>query len=66
MSRQFRNSNWLKTNGFAPQVYLFRNIESGQVIYSQLPHVSVCITIREDFKTNQKKFLLKVLNILTN
>lgn len=43
MSRQFRNSNWLKTNGFAPQVYLFRNIESGQVIYSQLPHVSVCI-----------------------
>ncbi|GMF06850.1 unnamed protein product [[Candida] boidinii] len=52
MSRQFRNSNWLKTNGFAPQVYLFRNIESGQVIYSQLPHVSDYQIKQQFFRPN--------------
>lgn len=34
---RFRTANWLKKAGFAPQVFLFRNLESGQVVYSQLP-----------------------------
>ncbi|CAR24866.1 mitochondrial 54S ribosomal protein mL67 [Lachancea thermotolerans CBS 6340] len=34
---RFRTAQWLKKAGFAPQVFLFRNLESGQVIYSQVP-----------------------------
>ncbi|SCV05585.1 LANO_0H10726g1_1 [Lachancea nothofagi CBS 11611] len=34
---RFRTAKWLHKAGFAPQVFLFRNLESGQVIYSQLP-----------------------------
>ncbi|SCV03407.1 LAME_0H10176g1_1 [Lachancea meyersii CBS 8951] len=34
---RFRTAKWLQKAGFAPQVFLFRNLESGQVIYSQLP-----------------------------
>ncbi|CDR47086.1 CYFA0S28e00474g1_1 [Cyberlindnera fabianii] len=37
MSNRFRTANWLAKNGYGPQVFLFRNIESGQVLYSQLP-----------------------------
>ncbi|CEP24199.1 MHR1 [Cyberlindnera jadinii] len=37
MSNRFRSANWLAKNGYAPQVFLFRNLESGQVLYSQLP-----------------------------
>lgn len=40
MASKFRSPAWLKYNGFAPRVYLFHNKESGQVIYSQLPHLS--------------------------
>ncbi|AET38689.1 mitochondrial 54S ribosomal protein mL67 Ecym_3190 [Eremothecium cymbalariae DBVPG len=35
---RFRTAKWLQKAGYAPQVYVFRNLESGQVIYSQLPH----------------------------
>ncbi|CEP63754.1 mitochondrial 54S ribosomal protein mL67 LALA0_S09e01750g [Lachancea lanzarotensis] len=34
---RFRTAQWLQKAGFAPQVFLFRNLESGQVIYSQMP-----------------------------
>ncbi|SCU87896.1 LADA_0E06876g1_1 [Lachancea dasiensis] len=34
---RFRTAQWLAKAGFAPQVFLFRNLESGQVIYSQFP-----------------------------
>lgn len=37
MSNRFRPANWLARNGYGPQVFIFRNIESGQVLYSQLP-----------------------------
>jgi hypothetical protein len=37
MSNRFRQAKWLASNGYGPQVFLFRNIESGQVLYSQLP-----------------------------
>ncbi|AMD19211.1 HBR310Wp [Eremothecium sinecaudum] len=37
---RFRTAKWLQKSGFAPQVFLFRNLESGQVVYSQLPHFS--------------------------
>ncbi|CDK28359.1 unnamed protein product [Kuraishia capsulata CBS 1993] len=40
MSNKFRSVKWLVNNNYAPQVYLFRNIESGQVAYSQLPHIN--------------------------
>ncbi|VEU22958.1 DEKNAAC104016 [Brettanomyces naardenensis] len=52
MSTKFRNAHWLKTNGFAPQVYLFRNIESGQVIYSQIPHVNNYQIKQQFFRPN--------------
>lgn len=35
---KFRDATWLKNNGFGPDVYLFRNLESGQVLYTQLPY----------------------------
>lgn len=34
---RFRTAQWLQKAGFAPQVFVFRNLESGQVVYSQLP-----------------------------
>ncbi|AAS50299.1 AAL067Wp [Eremothecium gossypii ATCC 10895] len=34
---RFRPAGWLQRAGYAPQVFVFRNLESGQVIYSQLP-----------------------------
>ncbi|SCU86985.1 LAMI_0D04302g1_1 [Lachancea mirantina] len=34
---RFRPAGWLRKSGYAPQVFLFRNLESGQVIYSQVP-----------------------------
>lgn len=40
LAKRFHNANWLKNKGFAPQVFLFRNLESGQVLYSQLPYYS--------------------------
>ncbi|ODV94743.1 hypothetical protein PACTADRAFT_34499 [Pachysolen tannophilus NRRL Y-2460] len=49
MSNKFRSAKWLEKNGFAPQVYLFRNIESGQVVYSQLPHLNN-YQIKQQFK----------------
>ncbi|KAH3682580.1 hypothetical protein WICPIJ_006455 [Wickerhamomyces pijperi] len=40
MATRFRNAKWLDTNKFGPQVFIFRNLESGQVLYSQLPSYS--------------------------
>lgn len=40
MATRFRAAKWLASNDFAPQVFLFRNIESGQVLYSQIPKFS--------------------------
>ncbi|CAH01516.1 mitochondrial 54S ribosomal protein mL67 [Kluyveromyces lactis] len=37
---KFRPANWLQKAGYAPQVFLFRNLESGQVLYSQFPTFS--------------------------
>ncbi|EDO17695.1 hypothetical protein Kpol_1004p73 [Vanderwaltozyma polyspora DSM 70294] len=37
---RFRPTQWLKSAGYAPQVFIFRNLESGQVLYSQLPNFS--------------------------
>lgn len=37
MATRFRPASWLAKNDFGPQVFLFRNLESGQVVYSQLP-----------------------------
>lgn len=34
---KFRPASWLQKAGYAPQVFLFRNLESGQVLYSQFP-----------------------------
>ncbi|ODQ81031.1 hypothetical protein BABINDRAFT_160450 [Babjeviella inositovora NRRL Y-12698] len=34
-----QTTRFLKANQYAPQVFLFRNIESGQVVYSQTPAV---------------------------
>lgn len=36
--RKFRPASWLQKAGFAPQVFIFRNLESGQVVYSQFPY----------------------------
>lgn len=33
---RFRTAQWLKKSGYLPQVYIFRNLESGQTLYSQL------------------------------
>lgn len=52
MATKFRNSHWLKTNDFAPQVFLFRNIETGQVIYSQTPHVTKYQIKQQFFRPN--------------
>ncbi|CCH46264.1 putative transcription factor, mitochondrial [Wickerhamomyces ciferrii] len=40
MATKFRGANWLQKNDFAPQIFLFRNLETGQVLYSQLPEFS--------------------------
>lgn len=37
---RFRPAKWLQEKGYAPQVYIFRNLERGQVVYSQLPLIS--------------------------
>ncbi|SMN20837.1 similar to Saccharomyces cerevisiae YDR296W MHR1 Protein involved in homologous recombination in mitochondria [Maudiozyma saulgeensis] len=37
---RFRPAQWLQKKGLAPHVYLFRNLEKGQVVYSQMPLVS--------------------------
>lgn len=36
---RFRPGAWLADKGYAPHVYLFRNLERGQVVYSQMPVV---------------------------
>ena len=36
---RFRPGTWLAEKGYAPHVYLFRNLERGQVVYTQLPLV---------------------------
>ncbi|QLL33415.1 hypothetical protein HG536_0E03260 [Torulaspora globosa] len=36
--RKFRPASWLQKAGYAPQVFVFRNLESGQVVYSQFPN----------------------------
>lgn len=36
--RKFRPASWLQKAGYAPQVFIFRNLESGQVVYSQFPN----------------------------
>ena len=38
---RFRPVEWIKKAGYAPQVFVFRNLESGQVLYSQLPNFTV-------------------------
>lgn len=35
---KFRPAAWLQKAGYAPQVFVFRNLESGQVLYSQFPN----------------------------
>ncbi|CCE62825.1 hypothetical protein TPHA_0D01860 [Tetrapisispora phaffii CBS 4417] len=35
---RFRPTKWLKAAGYSPQVFVFRNLQSGQVLYSQLPN----------------------------
>lgn len=37
---RFRPSKWLQDKGYAPHVYMFRNLERGQVVYTQFPLVS--------------------------
>ncbi|AQZ15919.1 MHR1 (YDR296W) [Zygosaccharomyces parabailii] len=37
---KFRPAAWLQKAGYAPQVFVFRNLESGQVLYSQFPNFS--------------------------
>lgn len=37
---KFRPASWLEKAGYAPQVFVFRNLESGQAIYSQFPNFS--------------------------
>lgn len=54
MATRFRNAFWLKTNDFAPQVFLFRNIETGQVIYSQTPHVTKYQIGQQFFRPNKE------------
>ncbi|CCH60137.1 hypothetical protein TBLA_0C03340 [Henningerozyma blattae CBS 6284] len=34
---RFRTAKWLQKAGYAPQVFIFRNLESGQILYSQVP-----------------------------
>jgi len=52
MATKFRTAFWLRENEFAPQIYLFRNIESGQVIYSQTPHVTKYQIKQQFFRPN--------------
>lgn len=54
MATKFRNSHWLKTNDFAPQVFLFRNIETGQVVYSQTPHITKYQINQQFFRPNRE------------
>lgn len=54
MASKFRNSHWLKTNDFAPQVFLFRNIETGQVVYSQTPHITKFQINQQFFRPNKE------------
>ncbi|KAH3899187.1 related to Mitochondrial homologous recombination protein 1 [Saccharomycodes ludwigii] len=49
-SSRFRTAKWLSKAGFAPQVFLFRNLESGQVCYSQLPTINPALVSRLQFK----------------
>lgn len=54
MATRFRNIAWLKTNDYAPQVFLFRNIETGQVVYSQTPHVTKYQISQQFFRPNKE------------
>lgn len=36
---KFRHESFLRRHGFGPDVFLFRNLETGQVVYTQLPFV---------------------------
>lgn len=57
MASKFRNSFWLQSNGFAPQVFIFRNIETGQTIYSQTPHVTKYQIKQQFFRPNKENKL---------
>ncbi|CCK73015.1 mitochondrial 54S ribosomal protein mL67 KNAG_0M01620 [Huiozyma naganishii CBS 8797] len=37
---KFRTAKWLMKHGSQPQVYLFRHLEKGSVVYSQFPRVT--------------------------
>ncbi|CCF58290.1 hypothetical protein KAFR_0E01360 [Kazachstania africana CBS 2517] len=37
---KFRTAKWLKTHNFAPQVYIYRNLELGSTVYTQVPTIS--------------------------
>ena len=37
---KFHTAKWLEKTGYAPHVYMFRNLERGQVLYSQFPQIS--------------------------
>ncbi|GMG28258.1 unnamed protein product [Ambrosiozyma monospora] len=52
MASKFRNTHWLKSNGFAPQIFLFKNLESGQVVYSQTPHITQYQIKQQFFRPN--------------
>lgn len=37
---RFRTGKWLSKSGFAPHVYMFRNLERGQVVYTQVGKIN--------------------------
>ncbi|CCD24068.1 mitochondrial 54S ribosomal protein mL67 NDAI_0C04080 [Naumovozyma dairenensis CBS 421] len=57
-SSRFRPATWLKKSGYAPHVYLFRNLEQGQVLYSQLPQVTNHM-IEKTFKKKVDSWMYK-------
>ncbi|KAL6949811.1 hypothetical protein ACO0QE_000473 [Hanseniaspora vineae] len=53
-SNSFRTARWLQKAGYAPQVFVFRNLESGQVCYSQLPTINPRYVNKLQFKQCNK------------
>lgn len=40
LANKYRDAAWLLKKGYPSQIYVFRNLETGQVLYSQLPYFS--------------------------
>lgn len=60
---RFRHAEWLRKHAFGPDVFLFRNLETGQVLYTQLPFPQVRYRRDSGFQHKDKGNINQFFNI---